>query len=580
MYMDLYGLREQPFGVTPNPRFLYFSSMHKAAMTSLVNSVCERRGFSALIAKPGMGKTSLIMQLLAMLRDSARTGFLFQTHGSTQEFLRALLQDIDAPTTGLDLPDMQRALNTVVMREARENRQLVIVVDEAQNLSDETLESVRLLSNFENPEAKLLHIIFAGQPPLADKLASPQLAQLRQRISVVAHLVPFTREQIAEYIDKRLKVAGYTGEPLFTVEAIDFIAQTSEGIPRNINNLCFHALSLGFSSRKRVLDLTVMQAAARALELKAGTQFHTRAHVPSGSVSQAAPHWSTPRFSPAPSRQRSRVAPPVPLQLSPSGSHRRWRKVKLGLGAFAGIGTFALLVHAGIVPADLLSHHGPENAPGATSSAAASTKSVGNIAPTTAPAAKAPNNVLSDPQPRPSASIQPEIVADAARHDALQPSSQNSATENTRVVHTERKENVEQLTRHYFGAQTGEVLPVVLRLNPGIATPPAALPEGTPVMIPDVTETTPSAAASGSANKRTARATLGEKSKKKATRAPVNVRIPRAQTIFQFAMEHYGKADNATVETIQAANPQIRDIYQTLQKGQSMTLPANLDPIH
>src|SRR5262249_29765409 len=151
-----------------------------------------------------------------------------------------------------DVPAMQQSFNAIVARESKANRQVVIVVDEAQNLTEDAFESLRLLSNFERPDAKLLHIVLAGQPGLAQKLSSPKLSQLRQRLSVVAEIPTFTLAQTIEYVDHRLRVAGYQGQDsLFTQSAFEFIAQASEGTPRLVNNICFHALTLGASSGKQ-----------------------------------------------------------------------------------------------------------------------------------------------------------------------------------------------------------------------------------------------------------------------------------------------------------------------------------------
>src|SRR5215813_105810 len=182
MFLEFYQLRRQPFGVTPDPAFLYFGASHERAFSSLLSSVRERRGFSAVIAKPGMGKTSLLFKLLDLIKDSARTGFLFQTHGDSREVLSTLLHDLEADSCGDDWPSMKKSLNAALMRESKANRQVVVIIDEAQNLSDDSFESLRLLSNFEKPDAKLLHIVLAGQPALAEKLNSSKLAQLRQRL--------------------------------------------------------------------------------------------------------------------------------------------------------------------------------------------------------------------------------------------------------------------------------------------------------------------------------------------------------------------------------------------------------------
>ena len=266
MFLDFYKLREQPFGVTPDPRYLYLSSTHKEALASLYYGIEAGRGFLALIAKPGMGKTTLLFQLLERLEGSARTIFLFQTQCDLREFFRYLLKDLGVDTSGLDLVQMHEKLNEILIREARAKRRFVLVIDEAQNLEDTVLESVRLLSDFETRSAKLMQIVLAGQPQLAEKLARPELIQLRQRISIVSRLRPLTPEETGQYIEHRLRVAGLEGSP-FKRDALALIAERSEGIPRNINNLCFNALTLGYALKKKAIDRSVAAVAALLIAL-------------------------------------------------------------------------------------------------------------------------------------------------------------------------------------------------------------------------------------------------------------------------------------------------------------------------
>src|SRR5260370_4625934 len=216
MFLDHFGLREQPFGVTPDPRFLYLSPSHLEALASLYYGIETRRGFMALIAKPGMGKTSLLLHLLETVRDSARTGFVMQTQCDSHGFLRSLMADLGVSDREDDLVAMKSQLNRVLLREFRAGRRFVVVIDEAQNLDDSVLETVRMLSNFEIPQAKLIQILLAGQPQLADKLASANLVQLRQRISIFSRLTQFTSAETRKYISHRLQAAGYSGKSLFT----------------------------------------------------------------------------------------------------------------------------------------------------------------------------------------------------------------------------------------------------------------------------------------------------------------------------------------------------------------------------
>ena len=239
LFLEYYGLIEQPFGVTPDLRFLYLGAKHRQALDVLNYGTELNRGFLTLIAKPGMGKTSLLFHYLEGLRGKARTVFLFQTDANSTELMRYLLTDLGLDGKGMDLPEMRAVLSQVLMGEMEAGRRFVLVIDEAQNLDEKVLESIRLLSNFETPWMKLMQIVLAGQPQLDERLAQPSMAQLRQRVSFAIRIEPFTREEVDLYIDHRLWVAGYKGLPLFSVGARTLIAERSEGIPRVINNMCF-----------------------------------------------------------------------------------------------------------------------------------------------------------------------------------------------------------------------------------------------------------------------------------------------------------------------------------------------------
>lgn len=262
--LDFYGLREQPFGMTPDPAYLYASRTHSEALASLSFGIKDNRGFLALIAEPGMGKTTLLYQLLEELRDSARTVFVFQTQCTSRDFLQYILHDLSVNTQGMGLVAMHNKLNEILFEELLAGRRFVLVVDEAQNLEESLLETVRMLSNFETHNTKLLQIILAGQPQLAAKLAQPRLSQLRQRIAVLTHLEPLTAEETSLYLMHRLKVAGYCGEPLFEPNAVSLIGQQSRGIPRNINNICYNSLLLSCArGQRRVTSEIVREAVAR-----------------------------------------------------------------------------------------------------------------------------------------------------------------------------------------------------------------------------------------------------------------------------------------------------------------------------
>jgi general secretion pathway protein A len=268
MLLDYYNLKEQPFGATPDPRYLYMSPTHREALASLCYGIQSARGFMSIIAKPGMGKTTILFQLLNELQPSARTVFLFQTLCRPEDLLPGILRELGAAEETADVLRMQSQLDHILHAEAQQGRKVVVVIDEAQNLEDSALELLRMLSNFETPSEKLLQIVLAGQPQLNEKLASPRLLQLRQRMSIFARLSPLNLQESHLYIEHRLRVAGYDFQvSLFTPQAEALIARHSEGIPRNINNICFNALSLGWVLKQRTIEQSAVREVLDDLDL-------------------------------------------------------------------------------------------------------------------------------------------------------------------------------------------------------------------------------------------------------------------------------------------------------------------------
>jgi len=267
MFLDFYKLREQPFGVTPDPRYLYFSPGHREALASLFYGIETGRGFLSLVAEPGMGKTTLLFQLLQRWKGYVHSAFLFQTQCDSRELIRYLLDDLGLKSDGGDIVRMHADLNEFLYRETKAGRRVVVFIDEAQNLSDTVLETVRLLSDFEAPDKKLLQIVLAGQPELALRLSRPGLAQLRQRIAIQARLDALPAGEVVRYVHHRLRVAGYEGSELFTPGALEAIAERSRGIPRLINNLCFNALSLGCAAQQRQIEAAIVKEAAGDLSM-------------------------------------------------------------------------------------------------------------------------------------------------------------------------------------------------------------------------------------------------------------------------------------------------------------------------
>jgi len=285
MYLKFYGLREEPFGVTPDPRFLCATPTYQEAQATLEYGIRSGRGFTALIARPGMGKTTLLFHLLERYSRVARTAFIFLTQCDSREFMRYLMSELGASTGETDFVRLQEQFGQLLVREAQAGKKVIAVVDEAQNLDVSVLETVRLLSDFETPRAKLLHIILTGQPELAERLASPALLQLRQRISHLVRLEPLNAAEVNRYIDHRLRLAGYSGAPLFTAEARAAIAQRSEGIPRTINNLCFNALSLGCALQRRSIGADILAEVSADLDFEG---LHTQQEEAKEAASQRA----------------------------------------------------------------------------------------------------------------------------------------------------------------------------------------------------------------------------------------------------------------------------------------------------
>jgi general secretion pathway protein A len=314
MINQFFGFREQPFGVTPDPRYLYLGPGHLEALASLFYGIETNRGFLALIAPPGMGKTTLLLHFLEKFQHSGRTAFLFQTQCSSRELLRFLLAEFGIESKENDLVRMHERFNRYLTEQSVAGKRVVVVIDEAQNLEPAVLETVRLLSNFETPRAKLLQIILAGQPELATKLARPSLSQLRQRIASFNGLDPLAPEEVARFIDHRLHVARYQGPPLFSDKAKAMIAALSEGIPRNINSLCFGALSLACALRQKTIETEIVHEVFGDLDLQKLIPHSQRVAVPHHPT-----NWSSQLADPKLASLSQALLSPAEARPTPTG---------------------------------------------------------------------------------------------------------------------------------------------------------------------------------------------------------------------------------------------------------------------
>jgi general secretion pathway protein A len=285
VFLEFYGLREQPFGVTPDPNYLYLDRKRGEVLSALRDGVQYDRGFMALIAEPGMGKTTLLYRLMEELADSTRTVYLFQTQCEPREFFRYILSELGSKTSRMGLVAMHNKLNKILFNAMLNGKRFVVIVDEAQDLQEPVLETIRLLSDFETPHAKLLTIILSGQPHLAEKLAQPAMSQLKQRIAIVRHLEPLSTEETAQYIYHRLRVAGLPDVQLFEPEAMALIARQSRGVPREINNICFDALSAGEARKSPTVSKEIVEEVLAAENVDSLAQQMRAAGVASFPIS-------------------------------------------------------------------------------------------------------------------------------------------------------------------------------------------------------------------------------------------------------------------------------------------------------
>ena len=247
MYEAFFGLRIKPFDLVPNPEFIYRSRSHKKALTYLDYGIQERAGFILLTGNVGCGKTTIIRELLNRHYDHIVLSKVFNTLVDSQQLLTLINDDFGIPVQGKDRITLLRDLNEFLIAQFAAGNRPVLIIDEAQNLTTELLEEVRMLSNLETAQTKLLQIILVGQPELRARMASPEMLQLRQRISINCHLNPLSRLEMEEYIRHRLEVAGNRKAVTFASEALDIIFQYSRGVPRLVNIICDFLLLSAFA---------------------------------------------------------------------------------------------------------------------------------------------------------------------------------------------------------------------------------------------------------------------------------------------------------------------------------------------
>lgn len=271
MYCQFYGLKERPFNVTSDPEFFFLSKKHKEALSHLLYGTSHRKGIIVLTGEIGTGKTTLCRFFLNRLNRNVKTAFILNPHFSEIQLLEAIVKDFGITAKNSTRLALVWALNQFLLSETESGNNVVLIIDEAQNLKPRLLEQVRLLSNLETEKDKLLQVVLVGQPELNQRLNLYDLRQLRQRIMVRFHITPLEKDEIKEYINHRLNIAG-SGKTYFTDEAIEAIAGFSSGTPRLINMICDRALLAGFVAETQTIDLDIIHKCLEELQSYCITQ--------------------------------------------------------------------------------------------------------------------------------------------------------------------------------------------------------------------------------------------------------------------------------------------------------------------
>jgi len=259
LYKNFFGLKSVPFSVSPDPRYLFLTKHTQEALACLTYGIAERKGFILLSGEVGTGKTTILNRLLDWLHErQIATSFIFNPQLTVPEFFNFMMDDFCIPCESQMKSQMLLKLNRWLLDRYAASERAVLIVDEAQTLSPQLLEEIRLLTNLETPTEKLLQIVLAGQPELEVNLDQPQLRQLRQRITLRAKTCPLNLDETRQYIAERLRIAGYEGQGLFMPEAVEAAHEYSRGIPRLVNVLCEHALISAFAQERNPIPREII----------------------------------------------------------------------------------------------------------------------------------------------------------------------------------------------------------------------------------------------------------------------------------------------------------------------------------
>ena len=283
MYIEYFGFQEKPFSVTPDPRFFYTNPSYQEAYASFLYGIHERRGFIVLTGEIGTGKTTLLRRLMENMEPNVRFVFFYNTTLTFEELLDFICDDLGLPIKEAGRLQKIQMLNQFLIEQFVREGTVVLLIDEAQNLGEEVLENLRLLSNLETATEKLLQIVLVGQPELETKLNKPELRQLKQRIAIQCRLERLDDEEVGPFIAYRLGAVGYKRPQLFLPEAIQEVAYYSKGFPRLINILCDNALLIAYATSQRRITAEIIREAAGDLRLESqgGNSFTTEEPQPS-----------------------------------------------------------------------------------------------------------------------------------------------------------------------------------------------------------------------------------------------------------------------------------------------------------
>jgi general secretion pathway protein A len=341
MYEKHFGFVELPFSVSPDPRFFYSNPVYREALVTLHYGIEARKGFVIITGEAGTGKTTLLRMLMHNLDSAIHTAFIFNPRLSFTALLRFILSDLGVASSAKDRLKLTEQLNGHLIEQLKKGQTVALLVDEAQALSDELLEELRLLSNLETDREKLIQIVLMGQPELERKLDEPELRQLKQRVTLRCRLLPLSQHEVGLYIASRLKTAGYEGKELFAPETIEKITHYSNGIPRLVNVVCDNALVIACAASKKRVSAEMIEEVARDLKLTGQPQDKAEAVTTDSALGEDFKEVFRPTTRAVDERWRSDLEP---IRASTHIRPRRTSFAGLGIGVLLGMAISAAVI--------------------------------------------------------------------------------------------------------------------------------------------------------------------------------------------------------------------------------------------